>query len=1151
VSSISLSFGSSPATVRLIDEEERPVVDDRQLIWNINGLPYGQLHRKIPGRPDAAKKGTFYEEIQKPGAFNPQIDALCGVQINAAGALFYRVLPYAILLDAARAGQFQFVHEAFVPGRPFKPKLDIDREFLPGEVWSIRDSELFCNRLIRHLCKKLGFDPNPDSWCILETIRPNKLSLHVVYNGGVHFADANAFLRFMMMHQIKLQKFNIDTAIYRASGSTLRAPCSTKFDEKLPVVFVGIPNNELTMPTFLRGFGQYVPFDSRLIEVEGAPLVRVVEPSRYDNLIQPVLAIVRDFGNPDVTASAIHFDEEAKLLTFDLDNCTRCKHVNHGSDCQRVSVNPATEVCIWVCRGADCADRRFALTEEKTRWLKLRDYIVWLDRHGLCRADMILFNTTPKMRTFGRYGMSPEEFFASIRTASCNCEFCQSEASLPRDFVEFDPPEDGGPLINLRFFLWLRAEIRENYSLLAKYLKLFVAYNTKSGTFYFRTNMGLESVTKHNLQSVELARFKMDTYKFVGKGDNRREVMVEKPFFPYFLGMPEFSSITDINEGYFVLCRDAPLNMLPPTDIDVNDCLLRWRAAPGPIVELIMALWGTILDLLCVYEPREHDRKIAAKRYLQRWFHEIIFCVGKPTKIMVLTMSDEGGIFKSTVANLVRSAIGSENYHEPSSFSALVNGAFNSGTNRFINLDEISFRGNAHQVADLIERLKQGITQDWIHVNPKYVKSYMAANIRNYYGSTNDKYFPAVNANGFERRMFILKLLSKAKLVADGLFDFRCKHCQVNHNEDGDEIFCSHSFTSFDEFIGLVYEGIIRDGPLKELFFGYQYALYRELRVGYLESLQASMVCTRATADMQLQVATRTQKIFQEFLDRGFHCSPSVSPKLKTTWLWRSEDTIRLGNIYEKPIWEKLVPVNTLYSVVVDLCVANGTPAPTKDIFLLELESLSMSWMQKPLTFVMENCDRLEFDRHNAGAAASWLNSGTTITARVIDMGDVPWQRIGDIVPPPRKNLDRSQSFRAEISASMGEMAPDSDPPSRADTNFYVDRAAGRKRTTIMDLADALREEDARDEFDAQVHKSRRIQDLEDDDGENYVNSSGEAERNPFIDNEAAESDMDENDEEEHVCQKCGETGGPTKPILIDGKRFYMHYTSQGRCVLW
>ncbi len=1073
--------------------------------------PY--LHLKMRGLLDGMSKATYEEQLRIPGTIDFTKCGTFAYEFTKGGAKKYRTYPYQLLRNAIYGGDINYVHEAYFPGRPVKPFFDIDYKLgEDDQMVTEQDVVKYIRDFCRHLAETCGFSADQADWRFMETLHERKFSLHAVCNDGQHFADANAQLRFMRERDVDFEKFYIDTKVYAEAGSSLRMLGSAHFDNQDVCQLRGVHNTEVTMPILFECLAQAIPPGSRLIEV--APVARRGPARRfngdYAHCINPVLELMRELGNPDVRASAIGYDKELDRVCFDLDNCTRCRFQNHEASIQRCFVNPSNMVCLKKCQGCDCADELFGLTPDARRFMKQRNYLNFIRLHGLCRVDMFLFHETPGQRTYGCYDLTPEEFWAKQRRpASCRCVFCQDpNMALPPDFCEFDPARDGGSLMSVEFFNFLRSYARESAEgEMAGYISLFVTHNTETGTIYFRGTKGVISVAKEWI-TAELGKFKRYHYEWKGKQGEKYEARSEKAFYPaYFVGTAHFKPIQYTSTGAFSLTRDSPLNLCPPKAVDTNAAIRDWVGQTPANRDCIKAVWATLLEMVCEYEPRGNMHNIKCRQQFQRWFMECGFKVGIPTNIMMLLMSDEGGIGKSTIPTLLARILGALLYCEPGSCEMFFKTQFNSNTNGFVNFDEIVCYG------DLVEKIKQAITAKFIRLEEKFKKPYMADNARNIYASTNAKTFAPINENGFERRIVVHKILPRKVLEEKGLFKYRCLHCERRRDLDGEELACKHDFVDHKSWSDILYDGIINGDELRLAFVGYLAELYRSLAPTWNVSLQAGMICTRATADVQTQKQSVTAKVIDDFNARGYHWTPFLNPKLNTGQWHRSDDVVRLGQDV-MPFWEEKVVFANLYQAIRDECVASGVKTiPTKETVIDELGSISMSRLQKPLQWADERCVHLVYSKANIQAVPMWENENKHTMCRVLDMGLAPWFKPDNAALPARKQLARSETFGSLPGGDSSNSFPEQDIPE--DTRAVAE-GASQRRKTVMALARMLEDEDANDGEEALLRKARKIR--EDDsaplmaerDEDDEQEDDEEAEEAPFGIDEAMEGEEED-----------------------------------------
>lgn len=1003
-------------------KKERPIILQRVF-----------FHKAMPGLGRPIARGPYQRLVaEKP--IDRFVDAPLVLDTNAYGAKAYRTLPYRTTFESLKRNEVQYANCVWLPGHPVKLVVDCDAKKIDIprlNPWDVVD----------FLAERLGASPDHDKWRVLWTPRTDDWSYHLICDNNTHYSSVEAIKQHLLENAsiAELAAHGIDMKIY-ATWKSLRVFGCSKFEDwQLHPIprskWVNGPTlAEMTFEQYLTCIPTYVGPYSVLTGPRNVAVA--VRRPNFDNFNQyphmrEILSFFEDIGNDVVEPSAFDNTVGPHMLKFDLDDCHQCPVALHRDQGTIYCVvNTQTDVCRVFCRKSDCAEYSFGVTPKAVRFEAQRKYMNWLDKHGLCRADMILFHTTPGMRSFGKYGLTPEQFFKDIREANCDCSFCKNpHMTLPKEFCEFDPPKDAGPLISVEFFNFLRDSRRENQTELGRYIRLFVAHSTTNNKIYFRGTDKLETVTKEWF-TTEMDKFQYDTYK-PGRGKDAEEVKTFQPVLKFYTKWPEFKSIMEVNYATFKLNRTAPLNMMAPMGVDLNHAREAWKNCDPADAEMLRRLWGTYLEMLTEYEPRENGHNIKCRDLVQRFFQHVFMQFGKMAGVMLVMISDGKGQGKSTMAYTIQPIVGEQYYNEAGSLKKFVNQEFNYGSNGFNNFDEIKINKEDE------DGVKRWVTTPWTNVKRKYHDPRHEPSMNTGLGTSNNTDdFPVTDE---ERRYILLKLLPKATLEERGMFNYKCLFCPVRRNEDGDQLFCRHAFNSHATFIALYYESIVDKGaPLLLPFVGMHCELWENSPDQ--SSLQSRMLkfMTQTTAEMLQSVGSDTSQVMDEWLTRKCHWSPFNPPAVGSIQLHRACDVIRLGE-KQNAVWERLVPVNTLYDTFKADCVKIGIKHDkviTKQLFLNQLTSISLLRRKKNIEYVNdEPCDRLIYSRDTYEPVPTWKNQEHRLPARCIDMGTMEsWARVRPVLgPSERRDMLRSESMKdfasRQSSSSVFSDSPIEDSP--------------------------------------------------------------------------------------------------------------------------
>ena len=141
------------------------------------------------------------------------------------------------------------------------------------------------------------------------------------------------------------------------------------------------------------------------------------------------------------------------------------------------------------------------------------------------------------------------------------------------------------------------------------------------------------------------------------------------------------------------------------------------------------------------------DGNMELTDYVLNWFAQIIQQPYNKTKVGLVWRSEEEGVGKNIILNLIEKIIGDEYYYSTSNLEHLI-GNFNADAEAkiLINMNECLWGGDKKKEG----RLKEFITEDKLTINQKGVKTYNIDNYANVIITTNSDWI--IGINGKDRR---------------------------------------------------------------------------------------------------------------------------------------------------------------------------------------------------------------------------------------------------------------------------------------------------------------------------------------------------------------------------------------------------------------
>lgn len=1040
----------------------------------------------------------------KAAPINRAIEISVTVEVNNNGAQKWRTVKLNTLVECYRGGRSQFVHNFFVPGQPAKPFFDVD---FPNVITS-EERETHIRHVINMYSAHCGVGSGTtaeamEDWRILVTDRPNptKTSYHLIFAGGRHYASNEHQLAHMRECGMDLASLNIDENVYRA-GHSLRMIGSEKRsdpeDNRAPLTWIGAPSapGGITLPEFLSCVPTYIPDGSVLIEVEQVPRrvqQRVGEDAgKFTEQIEKCVDVIRLMGNDDAEAIAFDYHLIANKVKFKIRNAHHCGHSVHEVDQIVCVLNPKTDTMTLHCMEDDnCPDRTVGLTQQSRVFRRQAEMLDFLHQHGMDRPDFILAE-------HGKYDTSVEETFAKIRSecSDAQCSFCRGDRPIPSFYSDFLPLEKSAKnLIDPIFFKWIQ-DYRDGYELCVYYFNLFVVYNSELGIYMIREKDGLQSANQSILSSSTsplLAQFKYTEYTVVAKNTPKeRTKETVKHFFPYWVGHAARNGVVGFHMGRFKMSRAAKLNLFNSKAVDRNVALDKFESVSPIDRESLEWIWDRYLDGFVVDEPEAGGHRLKVRNFLERYVLEKCFEVGELSAVAVLLFSEEGGVGKSTLPNLIEKIIGTKNCQTPSSLGEWLKKTMGGMD---VNKSMI-FADEIHFTKGMAELLKSRVTRPNVNVEIKYGKAGLAVgNQVNILGSSNSRYIAGINSNGRERRFFAVDMRTIAFMEETVNYRYTCS-CEPVVTADGLVLHCDHECDSHADLMAMIYR-ILQNPDDLEVFAGYLFSRYLRLKESWTGSLQSTLPTTKCVARMQAKNATPVKKWMSACVERGWTWSPMNWPdKANGPPIYvLSSEMHRLGlNMAHK--WETLVPVATLFDQFRSDCISMGLARWNLSVedFLEEIRSISFDWRSVPLETELSLCQRMKCAQLNPQAPMLWeAMPGQPVNLMCVQMGDI-WN-LPSVKPTlAERTLLRqssqiglnSSSFGAR-SESLSQSQSSLDPYDEPEQDTRGAASMYRGAPNLFNIIRAVRDEDAANDGFRNAAKRIREEDIEEEEEENFM----------------------------------------------------------------
>jgi len=1122
------------------------------------------------------------------------------------------VRPMEMMLTSYNNQWIEYAHELLVDGRLCKPFIDVDLK----KYMSAAEERDFLRQLSNELTRVLGWDCSGDNLVILKCFYPPsmaKTSFHIILNSMQHYVSRSAQWRHMINEKFDCAGFGVDDHLYSGTKS-LRAIGSSKWIQGMiayPFILLNSdyePEYELTMDLLKAALVQYVPSGSHEIDVEESQSVRdeLRAHVRVNAELNRAIRVV-ERGDPRLNAVVAWL--RAKFTpgsATSISNPMAGKTRFHYSGCCAHGVwvvfDSVREVLDYQCSVEECwSGKRFfhGYGLKSERYQKMVDWIDWLDRHGLARADLPLstvpdaFNT---YTTFGQLGFDLESFFYRLRNNfsvarfSCTdskCSFCNHACVVPPEYCDLHTSMSGHVLFSIDFFEWIRDEFKgmvipdRTLRLLHAYVRLFFGINSRTDRWFVRAKGGLSYVNKSSVKDSYFGNLFIMEPKEKGRGENKTIEWIKKPYFKYFESCAWSSFIYEqVNDGYVEFYPGAPFNTRPGLTIDLMVAHREFLDSSPSIRAFCSALWKRYLTM-CVFNEPESKQGALAKQ-LHRWVCEVAFEVGKPHPIILCFYSGTGGQGKSSLGELLCQIFGPQGSSRRKPEDVL--GGFTEGGNGFLFFDE------AILTQKTAEALKSLVTSKKFIVHGKFQKPYETANATKVFITTNiQKNVKHLFNSEKERRTLAFCLPETSILMNSPKFIYTCEFCATE---------CEHSFRNHQEMMMKFHYLVLspmggQTGRYFKAFVGMLLDSYKQLvRNGHFNTpMQQELLLTKATLDLQINHSNNLAALYMDKCvnHRKTHWSPFLPPRLNTVMTIRSVDCLRLGNTEETPVWEEKVTDDAIFADFLVFCDRDGIKSPpTKQEFFDQLEWISLARRQKSLyPSTSEKGYNMVYKVQMNTDRPHWVKqSDIEINVDVLDVGKLEeWKRTkgaGDrVLPLSKRPIVEPEP---EVEQPTAPVSDDDESSSSSSSSSFVDneeydnnrlaklqfRNSRNSSTNFFNCMPVISQFAPRVQEDDNalfmpvclLNQSDEVVDEDEQDRQAYLEderaeASLKRKRAAGVDIDAVESDIDEeelppkdkeeedpieqSEEEGFVCAKCGKSGATKRLTSWKGPATYVH----------
>lgn len=1002
----------------------------------------------------------------------------------------YGIIERAWVAEQARNGSKQYVNEIFFSDElkdySFKPAFDIDGPKDTMVQWDL-DTELgvarFVIQFVAECASKLGYSDDITDYTFIQTLHSDKWSFHVVVNCNLHYKSNKHMLAHLRESQFDFKKFFVDTHLY-ATNAQLRIPYSGKWDDKpyAPALIMGVSHEHVTQEDIARGLAQFVPADSRLIEVQLAE-----RNFRGQNRVAPHIQTVMEclkqkFESPDLEASSIN----EHMGKFECDGLM-CPCDHRGAT---IMMDERTKTIRIQCTSF-CPEFELGWTPLSDQYLKQYKFLEFLVQKGFCRLDTPIFK---EYRGFGYIQLDPYTFQRL------------NGIEEPVEWVDFYVNPRKGKLIDDEFFTFIRdKKFRDRFDptdtqhkwtreLLCGYLDLMIGKVSKTDKFYIRTKDGIQKASNGSIKQ-DIGACCYEVERKVGRGDDAIYVISEKPFYSVWEKYGNFCR-GGISFGPLLKLDSKRFDLPPMKTLDVNDALKDWMELDVRNKLCLQSLWKHYLKMATAYETiADPEKGRLGAEFLQRWTCQVMFDSFNQTKVCPVFISPGGGQGKSTLGNFIASYLGLKLSTTGRTAKDLLLNQFTEGTNNFRLLDEVFL------TMEMVEKLKEVITSDFFKAEGKGIDASHEVNRTNHFITSNKEFVLAVNQFGFERRFLVFMFLAIDTMndLEDGKFFLHRCMCSGRQGFDGDEVPClEHSFCDHRSFIGLWHTLITRridedgqnasyeTGNLFSPFVGMLYSIFLENKVEWMKNpISRSAPELTGTKQAQNKVKGQAAKLIDEWVTQGFVWSPAANPdKINSSWKVMADKIpdfyIERGALSHT--WAKYIPKSTVYQLYCEAAVRKGWSKKSEDIYFNELGEVWIEKTGNPLNHMMKKAlvETLKYER--TGPTCEFINTRAIgVMETCIYFGDDstyfnrgrPWPAdvvgpVPQVAPPPQP---QPQEVRAEAPVAAAEPPRKKARPGQSSN--YVDPEEGRLRELMRESTRAAAADAA---YERELEKERAEQ---------------------------------------------------------------------------
>ena len=950
-------------------------------------------------QPKPLRKAPFLEALKKEElTFNSQLQGKFAVQ-QSEQSYMYRVLSYDQCYDSFRRAIPQFHHEML--HGPCRMFFDLDMKLPEGveknDAGAILLSEFF--RLVHEKLNEDGLDIMElrRQFAIMQrprvrgAINYEKLSFRIVRNDDRHFRSPRhlgAYLKARLSVD-DFRSLGIDDK-YREGNlqpiggckwaewhdnenKNLYQSINANAPFFLPIDCVDARDSTIAFPQFLRGFANYIPPTSILVEENASqfgsqPIDEAVDVlanfKGNRKMIDDAVAILaRMNGNEDAKVARILFETPEKV-EVELEFCRFCSHSRPGSPPN--IANP--KVVIHVIE--QVAEVRCWCPPPQ------KPHIFGITMYGeMCYG----FYKDSLPQICQREDDRPDFPITSDDLGCRGLDFDWHEKRGYKDFAFHPPPRSTGHIYSSAILRMIKGESlipgagagRCNVPLLISYANLFFAEADELKKFYCRTPTGYTVDTTSHTKDVKMAQFNYLWEEENGrdKDGNTKYKEVKKKFFQEWLTGGHRVFAKKRYMGPFDLDNPAfkdRLQYLCPAATNYTRCLLEWNGLrPDDCLRnMLEALWDRYLMIVTGNEKAENAQ--VCREWIERWMLTTMFKPGEKLYANLWIVSPEHGTGKSTLFEIMCKNMGSGLSMVENSMISFLEKKFNLNANvPLVVFDDAIPEKMSTEHSNAFKNLVTCQTSKSDEKNG--ANNIQSANISNYAmpvnPNTSGRYIPGI-ATEKERRNAAFEILSSMQqdiyLSNDGRYECEC---------GGDEVCHAHSFSDSARFWMLFREHILGHSPetkgdLFELFTGMLFSIYREKSARpagvWLQSVQQTLPVCDAIVKHQRMSATPLEQWYDDCVARKYSICPFGGAEAiflnegKIKW----PEGLRL-DVDGDPTWIEWVPVSSLFRAF----KLESSGLIGEATFISELNRISMSRQSKALEEKMIACKTYEFKK--------------------------------------------------------------------------------------------------------------------------------------------------------------------------------------------